>query len=248
MTRSNAITNWVWIAVRAMHGWFPLGGGNHRQRRKQTLTARNIIIASGAAPLVPPFPGLEQIDYLTTETLWKIRDNPGRLLFSVAAPSAVAGQAFARLGTSVTQVEMLPRILPREDDDAAKLVADALRRDGVELLLGHRADRFAVEGGDKVLYTQHQGKSVRMVFDQILIAIGRKANTDGLGLEALGITTNKNGTIVLNAFLQTAFPTFMLSAMWPVPTSSPTLLPTRPGMPPSMHCSAALKNSGWITQ
>lgn len=174
---------------------------------KQTLTARNIIIASGAAPLVPPFPGLEQLDYLTTETLWKIRDNPGRLLILGGGPiGCELAQAFARLGTSVTQVEMLPRILPREDDDAAKLVADALRRDGVELLLGHRADRFAVEGGDKVLYTQHQGKSVRMVFDQILIAIGRKANTDGLGLEALGITTNKNGTIVLNAFLQTRFP------------------------------------------
>ncbi|WP_339641552.1 FAD-dependent oxidoreductase [uncultured Porticoccus sp.] len=174
---------------------------------KQTLTARNIIIASGAAPLVPPFPGLEQIDYLTTETLWKIRNNPGRLLILGGGPiGCELAQAFARLGTRVTQVEMLPRILPREDDDAAKLVADALRRDGVELLLNHKADRFAVEGGDKVLYTQHQGESVRLVFDQILIAIGRKANTDGLGLEALGITTHKNGTIALNAFLQTRFP------------------------------------------
>ncbi|PHS75830.1 MAG: pyridine nucleotide-disulfide oxidoreductase [Porticoccus sp.] len=174
---------------------------------KQTLTARNIIIASGAAPLVPPFPGLEQIDYLTTETLWKIRNNPGRLLILGGGPiGCELAQAFARLGTRVTQVEMLPRILPREDDDAAKLVADALRRDGVELLLNHKADRFSVEGGDKVLYSEHQGESVRLVFDQILIAIGRKANTDGLGLEALGITTHKNGTIALNAFLQTRFP------------------------------------------
>jgi pyruvate/2-oxoglutarate dehydrogenase complex dihydrolipoamide dehydrogenase (E3) component/uncharacterized membrane protein YdjX (TVP38/TMEM64 family) len=174
---------------------------------KQTLTARDIIIASGAAPLVPPFPGLEQIDYLTTETLWKIRGNPGRLLILGGGPiGCELAQAFARLGTRVTQVEMLPRILPREDNDAAKLVADALRRDGVELLLGHKADRFTVEGGDKVLYTQHQGESVRLVFDQILIAIGRKANTEGLGLEALGITTHKNGTIALNDFLQTRFP------------------------------------------
>jgi pyruvate/2-oxoglutarate dehydrogenase complex dihydrolipoamide dehydrogenase (E3) component/uncharacterized membrane protein YdjX (TVP38/TMEM64 family) len=174
---------------------------------KQTLTARNIIIASGAAPLVPPFPGLEQIDYLTTETLWKIRGNPGRLLILGGGPiGCELAQAFARLGTRVTQVEMLPRILPREDNDAAKLVADALRRDGVELLLGHKADRFTVEGGDKVLYTQHQGENVRLVFDQILIAIGRKANTEGLGLEALGITTHKNGTIALNDFLQTRFP------------------------------------------
>src|SRR5690606_38855256 len=150
------------------------GGG------KQTLTARAIIIASGASPLVPPFPGLEQIDYLTTETLWKIRGNPGRLLILGGGPiGCELAQSFARLGTRVTQVEMLPRILPREDGDAADLVAKALRRDGVALLLGHKAERFAVEGDDKVLYAEHEGQSVRLEFDQVLIAIGRKANTDG---------------------------------------------------------------------
>lgn len=175
----------------------------------QTLTARNIIIASGAGPLVPPFPGLDQIDYLTTETLWEIRDNPGRLLILGGGPiGCELAQSFARLGTSVTQVEMLPRILPREDKDAAELVADALRREGVNLLLEHKADHFAVDSdsGDKVLYAEHRGESVRLVFDQILIAIGRKPNTEGLGLEALAIPTNKNGTIALNDFLQTRFP------------------------------------------
>jgi len=177
------------------------GGG------KQTLTARAIIIASGASPLVPPFPGLEQIDYLTTETLWKIRGNPGRLLILGGGPiGCELAQSFARLGTRVTQVEMLPRILPREDGDAADLVAKALRRDGVALLLGHKAERFAVEGDDKVLYAEHEGQSVRLEFDQVLIAIGRKANTDGLGLEELGIATNTNGTIALNGYLQTRFP------------------------------------------
>lgn len=173
----------------------------------QTITARNIIIASGAGPLVPPFPGLDQIDYLTTETLWKIRDNPGRLLILGGGPiGCELAQSFARLGTSVTQVEMLPRILPREDTDAAELVSNALRRDGVTLLLEHKADRFAVEGGDKVLYAEYKGESVRLVFDKILIAIGRKPNTKGLGLEALEIKTNKNGTLQLNEFLQTRFP------------------------------------------
>ena len=173
----------------------------------QILSARNIIIASGAGPLVPPFQGLDEIDYLTTETLWQIRDNPGRLLILGGGPiGCELAQSFARLGTHVTQVEMLPRILPREDDDAAELVANSLRRDGVNLLLGHKAERFAVEDADKVLYAHHEGQSVRLVFDQILIAIGRKPNTDGLGLEELGIPTNKNGTVQLNEFLQTRFP------------------------------------------
>lgn len=173
----------------------------------QTLSARTIIIASGAGPLVPPFPGLEQIDYLTTETLWKIRDNPGRLLILGGGPiGCELAQAFARLGSQVTQVEMLPRILPREDEEAAQLVADSLRGDGVNLLLGHKADHFAVEEGEQVLYAEHQEQSVRLVFDQILIAIGRKANTGGLGLDELGIQTNNDGTIVLNEFLQTRFP------------------------------------------
>jgi pyruvate/2-oxoglutarate dehydrogenase complex dihydrolipoamide dehydrogenase (E3) component/uncharacterized membrane protein YdjX (TVP38/TMEM64 family) len=172
-----------------------------------TLSTRNIIIASGAGPLVPPFPGLEHIDYLTTETLWKLRDQPGRLLVLGGGPiGCELAQAFARLGAQVTQVEMLARLLPREDEDAAGLVADALRRDGVNLLLGHKAEHFAVEGTDQVLYAEHAGESVRLVFDQLLIAIGRKPNTQGMGLEALGIETEKNGTITHNAYLQTRFP------------------------------------------
>ena len=173
----------------------------------ETLSARNIIIASGASPLVPPVPGLGQIDYLTTETLWTLRDNPGRLLILGGGPiGCELAQAFARLGTAVTQVEMLPRILPREDSDAAELVAEALRRDGVNLLVGHRAERFAVEHGAKVLYAEHNDEQVRLAFDQVLIAIGRKANTAGLGLEELGISTHPNGTLQLNGFLQTRFP------------------------------------------
>ncbi|QIB64201.1 FAD-dependent oxidoreductase [Kineobactrum salinum] len=173
----------------------------------QTLSTRNIIIASGAGPLVPPFPGLDQIDYLTTETLWKMRENPGRLLVLGGGPiGCELAQCFARLGAQVTQVEMLPRLLPREDEDAAKLVAKALRRDGINLLLDHKADHFAMEDGEKVLYAELGDQSVRLVFDQVLVAIGRKPNTEGLGLEALGIQTCNNGTIALNEFLQTRFP------------------------------------------
>jgi len=172
----------------------------------QTLTARNIIIASGASPRRPNLAGLEQIDYLTTETLWKIRDNPGRLLVLGGGPiGCELAQAFARLGTQVTLLQRHSQLLPREDRDAAELVADALRRDGVNLLLEHRADHLAVEGDDKVLYAEHSGIIQRLVFDQLLIAIGRQPNTAGLGLEELGIETEKNGTLALNEYLQTRF-------------------------------------------
>lgn len=173
----------------------------------QTLSARTIIIASGARPLVPPFPGLDQIEYLTTETLWKIREAPGRLLVLGGGPiGCELAQSFARLGARVTLVEMLPRLLPREDEDAAELVATSLCRDGVNLLLGHKADHFTLEGGEKLLHAEHGGQRIRLVFDQILIAIGRKPNTEGLGLKELGIETEKNGTIKLNEYLQSRFP------------------------------------------
>lgn len=173
----------------------------------QTLSTRNIIIASGAGPLVPPFPGLDQIDYLTTETVWKIREHPGRLLVLGGGPiGCELAQCFARLGAQVTQVEMLPHLLPREDEDAAELVAQTLRRDGINLLLGHKADHFAIEDGEKVLYAAHEGRSIRLVFDQVLVSIGRKPNTEGLGLETLKIQTRNNGTLAVNAFLQTRFP------------------------------------------
>ncbi|TCO78386.1 FAD-dependent oxidoreductase [Chromatocurvus halotolerans] len=173
----------------------------------QTLTSRNIVIASGAGPLVPTLPGLEQIDYLTTETLWTLRENPGRLLILGGGPiGCELAQAFSRLGAAVTQIEMLPRILPREDKDAADLVADALRRDGVNLMLGHKAVRFAVEDDSTVLYAEYNDSAVRIEFDRVLVAIGRRPHTEGMGLEALGIETEANGTLKLNEYLQTRLP------------------------------------------
>ncbi len=180
-----------------------IDGDNGSER----LTARQIILATGSGPLVPPFPGLDQIDYLTTDSLWSLEENPGRLLVLGGGPiGCELAQAFARLDSAVTQVEMLPRLLPREDEDAATLVSDALRADGVELLLGHKASHFAVEKGDNVLYTEHEGQQVRLVFDRVLIAIGRQPHTDGLGLDDLGIATRDNGTIEVDDYLRTRYP------------------------------------------
>ncbi|WP_372748736.1 FAD-dependent oxidoreductase [Litorivivens sp.] len=173
----------------------------------ETLTAKNIILAAGARPLVPPFPGLDEVGYLTSDSLWSLQDLPGRLLVLGGGPiGCELAQAFARLGSSVSQVEMLPRVLPREDDDVAQAAASGLRDSGVNLLTGHKAERFALEGKDKVLYVTTGDQQVRLVFDEVLIAIGRQANTEGFGLEQLGFEKRENGTVAVNDFMQTRYP------------------------------------------
>jgi len=173
----------------------------------ETLTARSIIIASGARPFVPPIPGIEDMDILTSDNLWELQEQPGRLVVLGGGPiGCELAQTFARLGSQVMQVEMLPRIMPREDDDAAALVTAALRESGVDVMTEHKAVRFAREGDDKVLYVEHNGEEKRLTFDAVLVAVGRRANTDGLGLDALNLPTNGNGTVTVNEQLQSRYP------------------------------------------
>ena len=169
------------------------------------LSTRSIVIATGAEPVVPDIPGLAQTGYVTSESIWSLRVLPARLLVLGGGPIGVElTQAFARLGSHVIQVEMGPRILPREDDDVAELVARQLVADGADLRVDHRPLRFEVKDADKLLIAEHRGVEVRLPFDVLLVAIGRKARLEGFGLEELGIATGK--TVELNAFLQTSIP------------------------------------------
>jgi len=173
----------------------------------RTLNTRAIVIATGAQPFVPPIPGVQQIGYLTSETLWQLRQLPRRLLVLGGGPiGSELAQAFARLGSQVTQVEMLPRILAREDPEVSAIVAERFGREGIRVLTGHTARQFLSEAGTKVLVAEHQGAQVRIEFDQVLVAVGRAPRTDGLGLEALGIATQRGGTIQTDPFLRTAYP------------------------------------------
>jgi pyruvate/2-oxoglutarate dehydrogenase complex dihydrolipoamide dehydrogenase (E3) component len=113
-------------------------------------------------------------------------------------------QAFARLGSKVTVLEMGPRILPREDDDVAALMAQQFAAEGIDLRVDHRALRFETAGGEKRLVAQHQGREVHIAFDALLVAVGRAARLKGFGLEELGVECAK--TVTTNAFLQTTFP------------------------------------------
>ena len=171
-------------------------------------SARNIVIASGARPLVPPVPGLEQLDYLTSDTLWELRDLPGQLLVMGAGPiGCELAQALQRLGTEVTLVDMAPRILPREDAEVAALVEQALVEQGVRVLLDHRAVAFRQVDGRPVVEFDCAGTSRSLEFERLLVAVGRLANTGDMGLEELGVSLDPDRTIQVDEYLRTTVPT-----------------------------------------
>ncbi len=171
----------------------------------QRLTTRSIIIAAGARPFVPPIQGIEEVGYLTSDTVWSLRRLPRRLVVLGGGPiGAELTQTFARLGARVTQVEMAPRILIREDTEVSELVMQRFRAEGIDVLVNHKAKQFVVESGEKILIAEHAGRDVRIPFDGLLVAVGRVANLTGYGLEELGISTGR--TVDVNEFLQTKFP------------------------------------------
>ena len=176
---------------------------------KQVLTTRNIVIAAGARPLVPPLPGLNEVGYVTSDTLWDTFANldevPRRLVVLGGGPiGCELAQSFARLGSEVTQVEMAPRIMAREDEEVSALARDALTADGVQVLTGHKALRCERDGDQKVLVGEHQGQEKRIAFDELLCAVGRAARLTGYGLEELGIPAQR--TVETNEYLQTLYP------------------------------------------
>jgi pyruvate/2-oxoglutarate dehydrogenase complex dihydrolipoamide dehydrogenase (E3) component/uncharacterized membrane protein YdjX (TVP38/TMEM64 family) len=179
------------------------GGGTQR------LTARSIVIAAGASPFVPPLPGLDDVGYVTSDTLWdefaKLDEVPRRLVVLGGGPiGSELAQSFARLGSQVTQVEMGPRIMIREDEEVSALAKASLEADGVAVLTGHKALRCERVDGEKTLVVEHGGAEKRIAFDQLLCAVGRVARLTGYGLEDLGIPTNR--TVETNEYLQTLYP------------------------------------------
>jgi len=173
----------------------------------RTLTTRAIVIAAGARPFVPPIPGIKEVGCLTSDTVWNLRVLPKRLIVLGGGPiGCELAQCFARFGSQVTQVEMLPRILIREDPEVSEMVASRFREEGIDIRVGHKAARILSEGGEKKLVCEQGGKEVRIPFDELLCAVGRVANTEGYGLEELGIATSRARTVQTDAHLQTVYP------------------------------------------
>jgi pyruvate/2-oxoglutarate dehydrogenase complex dihydrolipoamide dehydrogenase (E3) component len=171
------------------------------------LTTRAIVIAAGARPFVPPIPGIERIEVLTSDTVWELRTLPARLAVLGGGPiGSELAQAFARLGSKVTQVEMLPRLLPREDPEVSEMVRQRFVDDGIDVRVGHKAKQIVVEEEKQFLVVEHAGKESRIEFDRLLCAVGRVANTAGYGLEELGIPVTRSRTVEVNEHLQTMYP------------------------------------------
>jgi pyruvate/2-oxoglutarate dehydrogenase complex dihydrolipoamide dehydrogenase (E3) component/uncharacterized membrane protein YdjX (TVP38/TMEM64 family) len=174
----------------------------------QSLTTKNIVIATGASAFVPPIPGLKDVDYLTADNLWDLKEQPKRLVVLGGGPiGSELSQAFGRLGTQVTQVEMLPQLLAKEDPDAAQYLYDQLIKDGVDVRLNTKATAIEKTDEGKFIVLEKDGKQEKLPFDEILIAVGRMANLKGFGLEKLGIETNR--VVVTNEMLQTKYPNIL---------------------------------------
>lgn len=176
---------------------------------KRTLTARSIVIAAGARPFVPPLSGLEEVGYVTSDTMWdvfgQLDEVPQRLVVLGGGPiGSELAQSFARLGSQVTQVEKGPRILSREDAEVSELARLALVADGVDVRVGHKALRCETAGGEKTLIVEHEGKEHTIAFDQLLCAVGRSARLTGYGLEDIGVPTHR--TVDTNEYLETLYP------------------------------------------
>ena len=176
---------------------------------KKTLTTRAIVIAAGAQPFVPPLPGLKDVGYVTSDTLWdefaKLEAIPKRMVVLGGGPiGCELAQSFQRLGALVTQVEMAPRIMIREDVEVSELARQSLQADGVQVLTGHKALRCEKTGDVKTIIVESAGKEIRIEFDALVCAVGRVARLTGYGLEEMGIPTNR--TVTTNEYLETVYP------------------------------------------
>lgn len=175
----------------------------------QRLTTRSIVIAAGAAPLIPDLPGLESSGYVTSDTLWeefaKLDQIPRKIVVLGGGPiGCELSQAFARLGARVTQVDRGDRLLPREDLDVSSLAQATLEASGVEVLTDHAAKRIETSVEGKRLVTDSDGVETAIPFDALILAVGRKARLSGYGLEELGIEVER--TVVTDDYLATIYP------------------------------------------
>ena len=173
----------------------------------QSLTTRSIVIATGAEPAVPALPGIEEVGYYTSDTLWEIEQLPDRLLVLGGGPiGCELSQAFARLGSRVTQVQKPPRLMPKEDPEYSQMVLNQFLEDGIDVRLEHQATELFKRDGQKNLVCETGGDRVLIEFDVLLVAVGRKARLEGYGLQNLGIEVSSRGTIEVNEFLETNYP------------------------------------------
>lgn len=201
----DSVERYTGLGVDVIKGTAKLTGPHSVEVDGKTITAKNIVLATGAEPVVPPIPGLADADYFTSDTIWDIETLPKKMVVLGGGPiGSEMTQALHRLGAEVTQIEMGPRILGREDVDASELVRQKFVSEGINVLTGHKAKEFIRENNKQYLICETEdGKDVKIEFDGVLVALGRKARTKGFGLEELGIKLSERGTIEADPFMRT---------------------------------------------
>lgn len=192
------------LGVECVVGEAEMVDGHTVKVNDRVIKARRIILAMGARPFIPPVAGLDSVPYLTSDTVWQLESLPKRLVvLGGGAIGCELSQAFVRLGSQVTLVEMQAKLMGREDEDVADIVTQQLRQDGVRILSGHQASEVSQ---NRVLCLGDSGQ-VEVPFDQILVAVGRRANTEQMQLDAMGVRLRENGTIETDDYLRTSLPT-----------------------------------------
>lgn len=175
------------------------------------ITTKNIVIASGAEPAMPGIPGLKEANAINSDTVWQLKALPKRMVIMGGGPiGSELSQCFSRLGSEVTIVEMLPRVLIREDEEVSDFVEQAFHQDGIRVLASHKVKSVSVRdsenGKEKILHCEFNGQDLEIPTDEILVAVGRKARVENMGLENLGIELNNNGALRVNEYMQTRYP------------------------------------------
>lgn len=201
----DSIERYQSLGVECLVGEAEIVDANTVKVNGTTLTTKNMIIATGGIPVVPPLPGLGEGDYVTSENLWQLREQPQKMIVLGGGPiGCELSQAFARLGSNVTQVEMASRIMLREDEEVSSLMQVQLEHDGVNCMLHTRAVRLEKTGKEKHLVCEQAGQEIKLPFDTLLIAVGRRAATSIPGLDKLGLELNQDGTLKVDAHMQTS--------------------------------------------
>jgi dihydrolipoamide dehydrogenase len=203
----DSIERYQTLGVQCLQGDAKILNPWQVQINDQVICTKNIVIATGAKPFIPAIPGIESIQFSSSDTIWDIEQLPTRLLVIGGGPiGAELSQCFNRLGCHVTIVEFADQVLAKEDKDAANLVEQQLTEEGVTLLLKHKLVKFEKTPTEQVAHLKVDQQALTVTFDLVLFAVGRKANVTGFGLEKLDMPLTKTGTIEVNEYLQTKYP------------------------------------------